>query len=86
MFVDGHLQVSVEFTNDRDLMERLSGALLALAKFERFTVSRWRQVGTQSKVQIACLAIGMEHWFGLVLQDKKCSKLHIGGFRKLQHV
>ena len=85
MFVDGHLQVSVEFKNDQDLMERLSGALLSLAKFERFTVSRWLQVGTQSKVQIACLAIGIEHWFGLVLADKKCSKFHIGGFRTLQN-
>ncbi len=80
---DSVLWVSNRHRNNADLMEQLSGILLYLFRFRKFSESRWTTIGETAKVIVGSLRVGLEGLVHMIRQDPKSSDFHIGGFSRL---
>jgi len=65
------------------VIERVSGALLALWKFKTFSTSRWCSVGTPCRTFVAALLTGFDSMVSHIRQDPASSDFHLHGYEKL---
>jgi hypothetical protein len=83
MVLEGRLQVSRAWGDRADLCEKLSGALLHLWRFSRFTASRWVTVGAACRALTLGLLTGLGSLVHAIVSDPSASKFHIGGFARI---
>ena len=82
-FQCGCLQVAEACSGKLDLLETLSGLLLHLWRFTRFSDSRWCSVGLSSRTLILGLLTRLEDLAYMVLGDAQECKYTLRGFAKL---
>lgn len=80
---DGRLEVAASCASLEDLMEKLSGTLLALWAFRQFTTSRWATIGASCRGVAAAILSGFDDLVKVVRKDPRASDYHISGYSKL---
>ena len=79
---DGTLWISNKHRDSPNLMEQLSGVMLYLFRFRKFSESRWTTIGESARVLVGSLAIGLEGLVRMVRESTKTSDFHIAGFAR----
>ena len=77
------LLVSATSFHQGGVVEKVSGALLSLWKFKRFTDSRWISVGISCRTLTAGLLSGLGSLVSRIRACPKASDFHIHGFERL---
>eukprot|EP00971_Amphidinium_carterae_P227876 4519909-Amphidinium_carterae.1 len=82
-FENDQLLVHPEFAEQEDAPELVADALLGLAKFPKFTESRWLSVATAARSLTAVLLVGMDSWVETCFKAEHHSEYYLGGYRRL---
>ena len=80
---DGRLRVAASLLEKGNVMDKVSGALLALWKFRTFSTSRWCSLGTPCRTFVAGLLTGLDSMVSHIRQDPASSDFHIHGYERL---
>lgn len=80
---NGALFVSSACQGDPDCLEQVSGAVLYLFRFRRFTESRWATVGEASRGLVGALSVGLEAYVACLRKVPGVSDWHLRGFSRL---
>jgi len=83
IFKNDHLEVDACQESNVCLFETLTGALLHLGRFTKFSDSRWCTVGTACRTLCLGILTGFESLVATILADPKISKFYLGGFGRL---
>lgn len=80
----GRLEIAASCADSEcDLVEKLSGCMLALWEFRQFTASRWATVGTSCRGVVAAILTGFSDLVQTIRSDPRASDYHISGYGKL---
>eukprot|EP00969_Alexandrium_andersonii_P180255 7966838-Alexandrium_andersonii.AAC.1 len=83
LFKGGRLQVASRCMDSPDLFATLSGCLLFLWHFTKFTDSRWCTIGSSCRGLVIGLLTGVDSLAAAVLADPQASNYHISGVERL---
>ena len=81
-FRNGKLEIDEAHANDSSLMEKLSGAILAVARFVKFTETIWMTVATSMRSLTAALSMGLQAWVVIVFADPCLWNYYILGAKR----
>ena len=71
---DGHrLLVSAKYEDEPTLHEKVTGLLLTVFRFKKFTDSRWCTLGDSSRTLVASLSLGLDALIELIRKDPRTS-------------
>ena len=76
----GYLRVHVSHVGSAGLYEKITGAMLVVFKFKRFTDSRWVTVGDCCRSLLAAQHVGLEGLVRATREDPKASDYYLHGF------
>ena len=83
IFKNGRLEIHSVLAGDPALFEDVSGVLLAVWKFTKFSASRWCTVGHSCRTLLAGFLTGVHSLVATVLAKPSESKYWLHGFEKL---
>ena len=83
IFKDGRLEIHSVLAGDPTLFEEVSGVLLSVWKFTKFSASRWCTVGHSCRTLLAGYLTGVHSLVASVLAKPSESKYWLHGFDKL---
>ena len=82
----GRLEIAASCAKFKgDLVEKLSGCMLAIWEFRQFTASRWATVGTSCRGVVAAILTGFSDLVQTIRGDPRASDYHISGYGKLSN-
>ena len=79
----GQLQVHASQASREDLTEAISGVILTLLRFKKFTDSRWTTVGDSCRSLVAALHVGLDGLVRTARKDPETSDYHLHGIVQL---
>eukprot|EP00971_Amphidinium_carterae_P346522 6488024-Amphidinium_carterae.1 len=84
-FQNDQLLIHPEFADRIDAPKLVADALLGLAKFPKFTESRWLSVATAARALTAVLLVGMDSscWVETCFKAEHHSEYYLGGYRRM---
>ena len=80
------LRVADDWAGQSNAMEEISGALLGVLHFQKFSDSRWVSVGTSCRALAAGMLTGLPSLIEHIREDPKMSDFYIGGASRLDDV
>lgn len=83
VWLDGELCVSPEAQEQDCVMERLTGVMLYLFRFRKFTESRWTTLGAASRGLVCAMSVGLVGLMAYVRAMPGVSDWHLHGFARL---
>eukprot|EP00971_Amphidinium_carterae_P280764 5573879-Amphidinium_carterae.1 len=82
-FENDQLLIHPDLADQPEAPELVADALLGLAKFPKFTESRWLSVATAARALVAVLMVGMDSWVDTCYKAEHHSEYYLGGYRRL---
>jgi hypothetical protein len=79
----GRLLVNTAWQEATDMIEQVSGLMLAIFQFRKFTDRRWVTVGESCRTLVASQCVGLEGLVRLVRSDPSAPDYYIHGFERL---
>lgn len=83
VWVGGELCVNPAAEGSADLMDKLSGLVLYLFRFRKFTQSRWTTLGECSRVLVCAMSVGLIGFVESLRVTPGVSDWHLRGFGRL---
>eukprot|EP00971_Amphidinium_carterae_P347875 6490111-Amphidinium_carterae.2 len=84
-YIGDELLIHPSFADQPEAPERVCSVLMSLARFPKFTESRWLSVATASKALTATVLVGMDQWVSTCLSAEGSSEYYLGGYRRFSN-
>eukprot|EP00971_Amphidinium_carterae_P279525 5549207-Amphidinium_carterae.1 len=81
-FTRDQLMIHPSFADQEDAPERVATILMSVAKFPKFTESRWLSVASAARALTSALLVGMDQWAATCLSAEGTSEYYLGGYRR----
>eukprot|EP00971_Amphidinium_carterae_P240484 4774089-Amphidinium_carterae.1 len=76
------LLIHPNFADQEDAPERVATVLMSIARFPKFTESRWLSVASAARALTSALLLGMDQWAETALSAEGTSEYYLGGYRR----
>jgi hypothetical protein len=80
-FKGGQLLIEVDRRGDDDLFDRVTGVIMHVWRFRKFSDSRWLTMGESCRTLVGALYLGLADLVAVVRKEPKCSDFYIHGSR-----